>query len=403
MDQAVLDAAHEHDVVVEQDKVPACGGRPKPDGESDPAGEVGWFLQREREKRGLSLEQVGEDIGIHPYHIEAIEYGDMTCMPERVEALQMISAYSDYLGFHPEPLLEHYIAIMPAPQLAPKHHPAAPAPLSSARVLAFKKNLPKLPQLNIKLPTIKFDNNGMIASIAGAFILFAGTTWMMAPGSRDTLSQKVDVVAEMPSATETMPETVTDSTSAQVKITDADVPEEPLAATDNMTVATTDDASTGDPLGAFIEEHIEKSDVVPVAVAEPAEEAVAAVAPVELAAEAVAAPAAVTPPADQVAAFDPSVSPGGQTFGDPEGRLTITAKAPVWVRIEDAQGNVVMTQMFNTGDSFHVPDRKGLVVIARDGSHLIYSIDGKERGILGKPGEILAGEELDVEKLAARG
>ncbi len=388
MDQAVQDASRDYEIV-EQDKVPACGGRPKPDGEGDPAGEVGWFLQREREKRGLSLEQVGEDIGIHPYHIEAIEYGDMTCMPERMEALQMISAYADFLGFHPEPLLEHYIAIMPKPQLAPKTHPAAPAPLSSARILAFRKNLPQLPKLNIKLPAMKMDNNGVIASVAGAFMLFAGTTWMLAPPQKS--SQVVDIVAEMPDATQKMPSAVTDQSSAEVKITDVDIPEEPLTESDNMTVATTDDAN-GDPLGAFIEKQVGGES--------------AAVAPV---AETAAQPmAAVEPPAEQVAALQTdasavSESAGGQVFGAPEGRLTITAKAPVWVRIEDAQGNVVMTQMFNTGDTFRVPDRKGLVVIARDGSHLVYSIDGKERGVLGKPGEILAGEELDVEKLAAKG
>ena len=34
----------------------ADGPRKKPNGNSDPAGEVGWFLQRERETRGLTLE-----------------------------------------------------------------------------------------------------------------------------------------------------------------------------------------------------------------------------------------------------------------------------------------------------------------------------------------------------------
>ena len=87
----------------------AAGFREKPDGASDPAGEAGWFLQREREKRGETLEEAGEATGIHPYHVEAIEFGDMTRMPTRMEALEMISAYAEYLGFDPEPLLHHYI------------------------------------------------------------------------------------------------------------------------------------------------------------------------------------------------------------------------------------------------------------------------------------------------------
>ena len=62
--------------------------REKPDGALDPAGEAGWYLQRERERRGESLEEAGDMSGIHPYHIEAIEFGDMTRMPERLEALE---------------------------------------------------------------------------------------------------------------------------------------------------------------------------------------------------------------------------------------------------------------------------------------------------------------------------
>ncbi len=425
MDQSVQEMQQDHpEEVVAQDTMPACGGRPKPDGEESPAGEVGWFLQREREKRGLSLEDVGEFIGVHPYHIEAIEYGDMTCMPQRIEALQMISAYADFLGFHPEPLLEHYVSILPAPELAPKHHPASPAPLSSARILAFGKKLPKLPPVNfklpsvkldnIKLPSIKMDNNGVVASVAAAFMLFAGTTWIIAPG-KDAVPL-TQVVAEMPSATEKMPEAPTQDDMAAVKITDVEIPDQPLTKTDDLTVATTarEDAQTveiGDPLGEFIKEQV-GGDATVAAVevmgsantmdsekaVEP-EKVVAAIAPPAEILEPQAAE-----PVKQVVAAAAVKADGGQVFGDANSnaRLVITAKSPVWVRIEDAQGNVVMTQMFNTGDSFRVPDRKGLVVIARDGSRLVYAIDGKERGVMGKPGEILAGEELDIEKLESK-
>jgi cytoskeleton protein RodZ len=88
----------------------------------------------------------------------------------------------------------------------------------------------------------------------------------------------------------------------------------------------------------------------------------------------------------------------GRQFGDAAGdsRLTLKAKAPVWVRIEDSNGNVIMTQMLMKGDTYRVPNRDGLVVIARDGGLLTYIIDGKEKGILGTPGEILVGRSLDI-------
>jgi cytoskeleton protein RodZ len=378
-------AVHE-DEIVEQDKVPACGGRLKPDGEDDPAGEVGWFLQREREKRGLTLEAIGEHIGVHPYHIEAIEYGDMTCMPQRVEALQMISAYADFLGFHPEPLLEHYINILPVPQLAPRQHPASPAPLSSARIFEFKKHLPKLPDLKIHLPSFKMDNNGIVASVAAAFMLFAGTTWLVLPGQQPP--EIINVAVEMPPADAEILPKPTAPDAAAVKITELAIEDEPLTKTDDMPVATAEPTLTEDELGAFIENQLNGD--------APAETAsMDAVQPA-------AAPAIVAD--TQVASVDPAPVQPAAAPSAIDARLVITAKAPVWVRIEDAQGNVVMTQMFESGDEFRVPnDRKGLVIIARDGSRLTYAIDGKDMGVMGKPGEILAGEELDAEKMLAKG
>ena len=50
-----------------------------------------------------------------------------------------------------------------------------------------------------------------------------------------------------------------------------------------------------------------------------------------------------------------------------------------------------------------MPDRDGLVVIARDGGLLAYMIDGKERGMLGTPGQILVGQPLDIPSLEKRG
>ena len=66
-------------------------------------------------------------------------------------------------------------------------------------------------------------------------------------------------------------------------------------------------------------------------------------------------------------------------------------------------GKVVMTQMLQRGDTYRVPDRDGLVVIARDGGLLSYVIDGKEKGVLGAPGEILTGKSIDLKDLAAKG
>jgi cytoskeleton protein RodZ len=346
------------------------GFREKPDGASDPAGEAGWFLQREREKRGETLEDAGEATGIHPYHIEAIEFGDMTRMPTRMEALEMISAYAEYLGFDPEPLLHHYIDFLPRPAIAPRtSHPANPAPLSSAKILSFGK-MPKLMPLNIKLSNLPGGAGGLVASIAGAIFLFAGASWMMIPSAEIAAPEPQLAIVADP-----MPTASTGSEASNVKITEEAMPDEVPAATDNSATELSDqaDADFGG-LGAFIAEQVPEE-----------QNAAIASASKNMAPD--------VPVVDEV-----TQTAEGRVFGakNEVTRLVLKAKAPVWVRVEDAQGNVVMTQMLMKGDTYQVPDREGLVVIARDGGLLSYVIDGKEKGILGTPGEILVGRSLNL-------
>jgi cytoskeleton protein RodZ len=371
-DQADLSQAHGESL--------SGGQREKPDGVMDPAGEAGWFLERERLTRGLSFDDVAVATGIHPYHVEAIEYGDMTHMPPRLEALEMISAYADFLGFDPDPLLQHYVSFLPRPQVAPRHHPANPAPMMSAKVLPFGK-FPKIPSLNLKsfqLPAIPGGRNGIVASVAAVFLLFTGSVWMFSGGADAPMTEQIaDAADPMPTAT-TGPET------ADIKITDTmldtgpdtglDSAELPVAA-DGEQVSDLGVDESGD-LGAFIAEQVgTESDPQTVA---------ATSKPVEIAS------------AD---------GDGGRVFGseDANTRVVLKATKPIWLLIEDGQGNRVATQMLNPGDTYRVPNREGLVAIAQDGGALVYMIDGVEKGVLGQPGSLLAAEPLDAKALAAKG
>lgn len=348
---------------------PAAELRPKPDSHSDPAGEVGWYLQREREKRGLTYEDVSEATGIHPFHLEAIEFGDLTRLPERLEALEMIGNYAEHMGFEPEPVVRHYATFLPLPALAPKsNHPADPAPLSSAKVIRFGK-LP-IPKFNIR--EFPGGAGGIVASCLFAIVLFAGANWMIQP-------QHGDETAEIAQNGDPMPTASTGSSDADVAVTDEAMPDDQPAedsAEPDETAATgqepTNEEEALNGLTGLIEQTLNQSGSSGTQKAQPQAEEKVAVAEPE---------AAKT--ADDAAAS----------------RLTLKARGPVWVRIEDEQGNVVMTQMLRKGDSYKVPDRKGLVVIARDGGLLSYSIDGKERGILGTPGQILVGQPLDLATL----
>jgi cytoskeleton protein RodZ len=343
-----------------RDEVEQAYVREKPDGVADPAAEAGWYLEREREARGMSLDEAGEASGIHPYHIEAIELGDMTCMPERFEALEMIGAYAQFLGFDPEPLVEHYARFLPVPPLtAEPRHPANPAPLSSAKIVAFGR-MPKF-----RLSGVPGGAGGLVASIAAAMMLFAGASYVLQPSDGGQTAAKAVPAAEP--AADPMPTASTGPETADVKLGEAPMAEaEQPASEAAVTAGENDLEGTGlDGIGSLIEANV---------------------------------PDAAKTLENMASASDMAITGQGRDFGtgNDESRLTLKANAPVWVRIEDAQGNVVMTQMLTKGDTYRVPNREGLVVIARDGGLLSYVIDGKEKGMLGTPGEILVGRSLDI-------
>jgi cytoskeleton protein RodZ len=298
-------------------------------------------------------------------------------MPERLEALEMIGVYAQYLGFDPEPLVRHYAHFLPKPQVASEaSHPANPAPLSSAKVLRFAR-FPKMPQISFKLSGIPGGAGGLVASLAGAIFLFAGASWVMMPGGSEP-----QVTGEVAATADPMPTASTGSDEANVAVTEEPMTDDQKQQTANAAPEPQADETAGtglDGLTALIESEVET-----------------------------AKPTAKTVPAQgnqMASAGDVKLTPDGREFGTKDGgtRLTLKAKAPVWVRIEDSQGNVVMTQMLMKGDTYRVPDRDGLVVIARDGGLLSYIIDGKEKGILGTPGEILVGKSLDLKALAGNG
>ncbi|TMJ41267.1 MAG: DUF4115 domain-containing protein [Alphaproteobacteria bacterium] len=348
--------------------------RPKPDGDLNPAGEAGWYLQRERERRGLTLDQIGEATGIHPYHVEAIEMGDLTRMPERLAALEMVGIYGEHMGFEPEPLVTHYAGFLSHPAVAAeKAHPANPRPLSSAKILRFGK-IPPFPRFNIR--SFPGGTGGVIGSCFAAILLFATASWVMQPVPSNPAPEQVAQDENLPEAGDPMPTASTgESDTADVAVSEEAMPEEDAADTkvEDETPATgKEPTSEADSIGALIEGNFED----PAQAGKPE------------------TPDKKPATVKQVSATPPAADGS---------RLVLKAKAPVWVRIEDAQGNVVMTQMLRGGDTYSVPNRPGLVVIARDGGLLSYLIDGKERGILGTPGQILVGQPLDIPALEKRG
>lgn len=342
--------------------------RQKPDGDIDPAGEAGWFLQRERERRGETLSVAAERCAIHEHHLDAIENGDLTGLPARLDALRMIGAYGAYLGFDPQPLVLHYAQFLPKPN---RHLAAAraavPKPLGSATIISLPL---------ARCVRALSSGSGGIASVVVAAGLFGAAIWALPQlgGSADApqgqpVADAGDTYGEPDAERNALFERAAESPVASITT----VEDSPLDDVAEATAsADADTAANGLPgLGDFISSKISAVD------------------------ETSLGPQRPTNPA----------TGSGRVYGsqNADARLVLKANAPVWVRIEDTQGNVILTQTLLTGDSYRVPDRSDLVIIARDGGLLTVEIDGVAKGSLGTPGEILVGRPLNIEKLASNG
>ncbi len=374
--------------------------RRKPDGRQNPAAEVGYFLSREREGFGLTIEAVAEATGIHPYHLEAIETGDLTRMPPRMEAMELIAGYANYLGFEVEPLIEHLLSFLPPPPVVRRaYHPANPPILSSAKVLPFGQG-PKIPSLNIRLANYPGGKGGVLASVLAAFLVIGGGAHFaisnhgdvgdvsIAPPAQEQVAVAVAPAPAPVKKVKPQADNMATASNGAVKVTDTPLPQ-------GQQIASADAGSDpSDDLGAFIQDQTADPVVKPTK-------------PGKVASDSARKIQDRINIEDQlkVASITPIPTPSdGRIYGseNKDAHVILKATAPVWLRIEDAQGIAVMTQMLNTGDTYMVPNRDGLVAMSRDGGRLAFLIDGQEKGVLGPPGKILVNEKLDVAALQAK-
>ncbi len=356
--------------------------RTKPDSNVDPAGEAGWFLQRERERRRVSLRQVAEAIRVHPVHLDAIERGDLTRMPHRADAIGMVGAYAEYLGFDPQPMMMHYAQVIPR-QTPPKQQGVKmPRPLGSARIIEFP--------LSRRIREMMNGGGGVVASICAAIVLFGGASYALFPsGSPAPIEQVAQETSDQPIVNQQTP-----GPDTQIAAT-AETVEQPL---EEVAEATDEIDPEKDPIGALL--------------AREADQAANGLSGLDklIASDgriAGAVDRVTTATTKPVQAVDKpaSVDQHGRIFGadNTSARLVLKATAPVWLRVEDGKGKAIITETLMQGDRFMVPDQEGLVVIARDGGLLTFEIDGKPWGNLGSPGEILVNRSLNIDKLMNQG
>lgn len=75
---------------------------PQPAEQAAPAESFGRYLMRERELRGVSLEQIADKTRIWITNLKALEADDMKMLPERVFVIGYIRSYAQCIGINPD-------------------------------------------------------------------------------------------------------------------------------------------------------------------------------------------------------------------------------------------------------------------------------------------------------------
>ncbi len=342
--------------------------RPKPDGRKDPAGEAGWYLERERLAQGITLEKAGQDLGIHPHHLEAIEMGDLSGLPPRREALEMIGAYATYLGFDAQPLVRHYAQLMPKETEARW--------FSSARIIRFP--------LIERLRGVPQGAGGIVTSVLAAVLLFGGVVWALLP-EEEPGEGWTEITAEaVPQSGNDAPGQVAEASAGRDQ-------------TDPRTVAT---------IGGLAQTAVNKDAGVATNPAAPAglddigrlilQTVPEATATTDKAPD--RAPAAMAPAMAGRASPAQVVESGGRTpqaGHSPVYRLR--AVRDIWLQVEDAEGRPLFSGDLKAGSSFTLPAGiapKNVIITSNDGGALEIMVGSKVLHPGMAEGEAIVGRSL---------
>lgn len=364
--------------------------------------DVGSLLRATRNGLGQTVEDVCNMLRIRKIYIEAIENSDYSALPNGPYGLGFVKAYAEHLGLDGAEIARRFREESNAPEV--RTELSFPKPVQESRV-----------------------PGGAVLLIAVMLGLGAYGGWYYLSSHGKTIADLVDPLPEHLASYSTPeePEPRNLENAAEAQAAEADIVE-PVVEVPDSASEISEDVATPEPA----EPAVVASEPAPVAEAEaPAEvaeapevvptepETVAASAPVveETAPVEVAeatetaeepAPEATTPapegPSAEVAAIpaapDVGDAGGARVFGavNVDSRVTISAVETSWVRIREADGNVLLTRMLTAGDTYRVPNREGLKLEVGNAGALTYSVDGSEARPVGDYGAVISDFSLDV-------
>ncbi|MFM2128928.1 MAG: hypothetical protein RL477_474 [Pseudomonadota bacterium] len=394
---------------------------------------VGEVLANMRAARGLEIADIAAHLRIRDIYLAAIESGDVSRLPGPTYAIGFVRSYANFLGLNGEQAVRLFKGEREGE--ADKAALNFPEPVAESRI-----------------------PRGALLFISMILVVAAYGGWYYV-SSRD--EKIADLVPQVPQAMKpATPEAPPGAAKAPAAdqpaasgATTSDPAPTPATTTAGEPAAQTSAApaaqSSAAPAAQTSAAPAAQTSAVPAVTAEKKVEPVApapavppaavpAAAPVAQSAPAASAPAAQTAapsvpgPAPQAARpAEPaapvvsapstpagSASAGNQSSAASAGNqssaasaanqssaasaaIEIRAKGDSWVQIRGQGGRVVVMRIFRTGDTFKVPDEKGLTLMTGNAGAIEILVDGKPVPAIGPFGAVRRDVALDPAKLRA--
>jgi cytoskeleton protein RodZ len=335
---------------------------------------VGATLSITREKFGQELKQVAQTLRIKLSYLEAIEDDRYSDLPGLTYAVGFVRSYADNLGLDSKDLVERYKD--EAQGLNRKTQLVFPTPAAEAKVPTGAIILVALILVGLTYIGWTYFSDDAQTSVADAGT--APTPMVLAPPPEET---PATTSAPIPGPT-AMPAPAAAPAPQPV----------PASAAENGTAVAQDLVSAPQPdvTAAAASEApaaAEAAPAVPAAPPAPAAEGAAAGGTAAEGAAAAGTQTAMAPPLP--AAMEQARLP----------RLVIQATQDSWVQIRNKKDEAILTQVLREGDSYEVPEEKGLVLLTGNAGGITLVVDGKPLAPLGPVGSVRRNIALDPDAL----
>jgi cytoskeleton protein RodZ len=348
------------------------------DDNPEPRGTSGAQMHAARLAVGEDVGTVAQKLRIRRQHLEAIEGGDFDALPGRAYSIGFVRSYAEYLGLDEVEMVARFKEEFDTAQTQ--------AAAFNFPVAEEESRLPRGAMIVIAVL--------VVAALYGVWSLTVSVDRMV---EGRTAAEPSVVPSTRVTAPETAPET---DQGAQAQPSDLPV----------VVPSVADNTNPSDASSAEAAPAVELADE---GVADPAAVDAAGEAPASLDDASAETPDQPVEPVAAAADAEDQISPletgperawEGFVYGQQnhDSRIFIRANAQTWVRVEDADGNVLLSRTLRAGESYRAPDRPGMVLATRNAGALQLFVDGKPAGTAGKPGEVKADLPLDPASLSGQ-